>query len=144
MEKDFDYKLVPSGFGHCFNNDCPQADSCLRHLVAKHSVSGDPFIRIINPAYYPADGNACTHFKQCQKVRMAWGIVHLYDNLPSKIVPGLRSQLICHFTKALYYRFYRKEYAIIPRDQLFIRQQFKQRGISEEPAFEYYTEEYEW
>lgn len=144
MENDFDYKLVPSGFGHCFNNDCPQANSCLRNLAAKQSASGSSFITIVNPAHYPADGNACTHFKQCQKVRMAWGIAHLFDNLPSKEVPELRRRLISHFTKALYYRFYRKEYAIIPRDQLYFRKLFKQRGITEDPAFEYYTEEYEW
>ena len=144
MENDFDYKLVPSGFGHCFNNDCPQADSCLRNVAARHSTSGTQFIRIVNPAYYPTDGNTCSHFKQYQKVRMAWGISHLFDNVPSKEVAGLRRLLINHFTKALYYRFFRKEYAIIPRDQLYIRQLFKQKGIHEEPAFEYYTDEYEW
>lgn len=40
MENDFDYKLVSSGFPHCFNDQCPQADSCLRHLAAKQSKSG--------------------------------------------------------------------------------------------------------
>lgn len=144
MEKDFDYKLVPLGFGHCFNKDCPQAESCLRYLAAQHSASGAQFIASVNPAYYPADGNACPHFKQCRKVRMAWGVSQLFDNIPNKEVVRLRRMLIDHFTKTLYYRFYRKEYPIIPSNQLYFRQLFKQRGIAEEPVFDYYTDGYEW
>lgn len=144
MENDFDYKLVPSGFIHCFNSQCPQAGSCLRHLAAKHSAAGSQFIVIVNPAHFPAEGDECANFRPCHKVNMAWGISHLLDNVPLKEASRLRQQMISHFNKALYYRFFRKEYSLSPRDQLYIRQLFKQRGITEEPAFDFYTEEYDW
>ncbi|WP_293667408.1 DUF6078 family protein [uncultured Parabacteroides sp.] len=144
MENDFDYKLVPYDFAHCFNTQCPKAGSCLRSLAGEESKSGDRFITIVNPAYYPSGEDECPFFKPCQKVRMAWGISHLLDNVPLKEATGLRQQMIAHFNKSLYYRFYRKEYALSPRDQHFIRQLFKQRGIVGEPVFDSYTEAFDW
>ena len=40
MENDFDYKLVPSGFVHCFNSQCPKADGCLRQVHMPTGMSG--------------------------------------------------------------------------------------------------------
>ena len=45
MENDFDYKLVPSGFVHCFNSQCPKADGCLRQVAARYSAHADRHVR---------------------------------------------------------------------------------------------------
>ena len=47
MENDFDYKLVPSGFVHCFNSQCPKADGCLRQVAARYSAHADRHVRIV-------------------------------------------------------------------------------------------------
>ena len=44
----------------------------------------------------------------------------------------------------MYYRFYRKEKYLSPEQQEYIRRIFRQKGITEEPAFDSYTEEYKW
>lgn len=52
--------------------------------------------------------------------------------------------MLSHFGRGLYYRFYRKEKYLSPEQQEYIRRIFRQKGITEEPAFESYTEEYKW
>ena len=48
----------------------------------------------------------------------------------------MRNQLVGHFGKTTYYRFYRQEQGLFPKAQAYIRQVFKQYGIAEEPKFE--------
>ncbi|WP_293739421.1 DUF6078 family protein [uncultured Parabacteroides sp.] len=144
MENDFDYKLVPSGFIHCFNSQCPQAGSCLRQVAARYSVHADRHIRIVNSAYFPVGDATCPDFKPAKKVRIAWGITNLLEKVPYRTARHLRKIMIFHFTKTLYYRYYRKEYGILPEAQLYIRKLFRQHGVEEEPVFDSYTEEYEW
>lgn len=144
MKNDFDYKSVPPDFAHCFNDQCKKTDDCLRHLAASNNTSDKSFIIIVNPACYPPKGNACPYFKPQSKNHMAWGITHLLDNVPHKDAVELRNKMISHFNKSLYYRFYRKEYALSPDDQRYIQKLFKEKGITEEPVYDYYTDEYNW
>ena len=82
MENDFDYKLVPSGFVHCFNSQCPKAGGCLRQVAARYSAHADRHIRIVNPAYFPVGDAACPDFRSAKKVRIAWGITNLLEKVP--------------------------------------------------------------
>lgn len=144
MESNFDYDSVPYAFAHCFNNQCPKAEKCLRHLAAQHCTNNYPTINIINPACIPADTDTCPHFQPTQKIHVAWGIHNLLDNVPYKDVHELKAWLIAHFGRGKYYRFYRKESYLTPEDQAFIRRMFRQKGIEQEPTFESYSEEYKW
>ncbi|WP_321333413.1 DUF6078 family protein [uncultured Bacteroides sp.] len=144
MNNDFDYNSVPYGYAHCFNNQCPKANSCMHHLAALHVMPNSPYITIVNPTCIPADATTCPYFHLSQKIHVAWGISRLLDNVPYKDACNLRKQLLAHFGKNLYYRFYRKERYIKPEDQAFIQQLFRQKGITEEPLFDSYSEEYSW
>ena len=66
------------------------------------------------------------------------------DNVPHKDAEQLKSLMLSHFGRGMYYRFYRKEKYLSPEQQEYIRRIFRQKGITEEPAFDSYTEEYEW
>ena len=35
MIEKLDYAMVPTGFAHCFNGNCKQADHCLRHPTVR-------------------------------------------------------------------------------------------------------------
>ena len=65
-------------------------------------------------------------------------------NVPHKCAAPMRNQLVGHFGKTTYYRFYRQEQGLFPKAQAYIRQVFKQYGIAEEPKFERYSEEYSY
>ena len=82
MKTDFDYQAVPQGFIHCFKNDCSRSDTCLRRLAARHCTADKPLITILSPAAIPADSSQCSYFLPIQKIRVAWGVRNLFDDVP--------------------------------------------------------------
>lgn len=144
MENNFNYESVPFIFALCFNQRCVISNNCLHHLAAEHCTPAYPVIHTVNPLRVPEDTETCPYFHSTQKVRMAWGIKHLLDKMPYKEAKLIKSQMLRCFGKPLYYRYYRKEYGLSSEKQEFIRRIFRTTGITEEPVFEYYTEEYVW
>ena len=144
MANEFDYQSVPYGFAHCFNQQCTKCDKCLHHLVAENCTSQYPTLLTINPNCIAADTATCPYFKSNQKIHVAWGIKHLLDNVPHKYANPIRIQLMSHFGKTMYYRIYRQEQALLPEGQAYIRQVFKQNGITETPQFERFSDEYNY
>ncbi len=133
---------VPFNFARCFNAHCPQASKCLRHIATQLDTTDYLYISIVNPARYPADGNQCECFKTAVKVHVAWGLKRLLDRIPYEDAVSIRIQLVGHYGKTGYYRFYRGERGLMPKDQAYIRQLFRNKGIKEEPTYQRYTEEY--
>jgi len=144
METNFDYQSVPYNFAHCFNHQCPKGEKCLHRLAAVHSTNQYPTIVTVNPNCIPEDANTCPFYHSVQKIRVAWGIKHLLDNVPHKDAVVLKDSMLGHFGRGMYYRFYRKEKYVAPEQQEYIRRIFRQKGITEEPVFDSYTEEYKW
>lgn len=139
----FDYARIPHSFAHCFNNDCPRASECLRQLVAQYIPADVLTVTAVNPHSIDAEAS-CPHFLPQKKIRIAWGIKGLFDQVPHKEAIAMRRELIAHFSKTRYYRLQRKEQYLKPEEQEYIRQVFQKHGIEAGPAFEYYTEEYRW
>lgn len=142
MENNFDYQAVPYEYAHCFNSECVRSSECLHHLVAENCTSRYPTLRIINPNLIPADTATCPYFKSTRKLRVAWGLKHLLDNVPYKDGDTIRHELVAHFGKTCYYRYYREERALLPEDQKYIQQLFRSHGITAAPQFERYSDEY--
>lgn len=135
---------VPYGFARCLNERCPQAAECLRRVAALNGKDRYPVISIVNPLCYPAEGESCPQFLKARKTRVAWGVKKLFESLPYNEAVSLRRQLVAHFGKSKYYRFYREERGLSPQDQAFIRQLLQRKGIKAEPVFDRYTDEYAW
>ena len=83
MEDCFNYDSVPLNYLHCLNPDCARSESCLRHLVTLHVPQSVKSIVTVNPANYPMDAGQCPYFRSTVKLRYAWGISTLFDNIPS-------------------------------------------------------------
>ncbi len=75
---------------------------------------------------------------------MAWGVKGLLDKIPYEDAVSIKQKLIGHFGKTKYYRFYREERYLTPKEQAYIRQVFCNKGITEAPSFTRYTDEYMW
>ena len=142
MEQKTNTLSVPYSYARCYNEQCRQAENKFNTVA---SSRGDyPFITILNPVRFPkADGN-CSYFQKAEKVRMAWGVKGLLDKIPYEDAVSIKQQLIGHFGKTKYYRFYREERYLTPKEQAYIRQVFCNKGITEEPPFTRYTDEYMW
>lgn len=144
MKEKNDSLSVPYNFARCFNSQCTQASNCLRHIAAQQDSIDNLYITIINPTRFPADGNHCECFKASVKVSVAWGLKELIESISYKDAVSIRTQLIGHYGKTGYYRLYRGERGLMPKDQAYIKQIFRNKGIKEEPTFQRYTEEYIW
>lgn len=144
MKDEFNYELVPYNYAHCLNSQCQKKGECLRYIAAQHCPKECITMNILNPAYLLSDSGSCTHFHSAKKVRVAWGIKDLFDSVPYKQVYGLKNRMLGHFGRNKYYRFYRKEQFLTPEEQEYIRHLFQQQGVVGEPAFESYSEEYQW
>ena len=77
MKEEPDSLSVPYNFARCFNDQCPQASKCLRHIAAQYNGADYLYITSVNPARYPADGNQCECFKTAVKVHVTWGLKRL-------------------------------------------------------------------
>ena len=144
MKEEPDSLSVPYNFARCFNDQCPQASKCLRHIAAQNNGADYLYITNVNPACYPVDGNQCECFKTAVKVHVTWGLKRLLDRIPYEDAVSIRSQLVGHYGKTGYYRLYRGERGLMPKDQAYIKQLFRNKGIKEEPTYQRYTEEYIW
>lgn len=144
MEKQPQYPFAPQQFARCLNAACPHAEKCLRRAVALQDTDEHPFLKAVNPLFYPQGDEPCKVFRSADKVRMAWGVTHLLDNVPHKKVSLLRDCIISQLGRSQYYRCFRKERPFSPEDQQFIGRLFRQHGINEEPKFDYYTSEFYW
>ena len=102
MSPDFNYSEVPATFLHCLNKQC------------KHSAK-----------------ESCPYFMADKKKRFALGITHLLDNVPHKEALGIKRELMAELNRTTYYRCYRKERLLKPKEQEYIRQLFLKRGIKE-------------
>ena len=56
----------------------------------------------------------------------------------------MKQTLIRYFGRGVYYSYYRKEVPLVPEEQEVIRKLFAENGVTSEPVFESYSEEYEW
>lgn len=144
MKPDFDYDSVPYNFIHCLNSQCPRADECLRQQIVLHIPVECKTINIINPAYAAASNGNCHYFLPDQMQLFARGITHLLDNIAHNDAIILKQQIYNYFQRNSYYRIRNKERLIKPNEQKYIRQLFLSKGITEEPVYDEYVEQYEW
>ena len=119
---------------HCFNNGCPRAAECLRHLAAENIPDEVRYVNIVNPRNIP-EGENYPHFVPITKIRIAWGVKELFDHILHKEAVTMRKEIIAHFSKTHYYRMQRKEYSIKPDEQEYQRSVFRKHHVEEEPAF---------
>ena len=115
MKEEPDSLSVPYNFARCFNDQCPQASKCLRHIAAQYNGADYLYITSVNPTRYPADGNQCECFKTAVKVHVTWGLKRLLDRIPYEDAVSIRSQLVGHYGKTGYYRLYRGERGLMPK-----------------------------
>ena len=144
MEKQPQFPFAPKDFARCLNATCPRSQNCLRRTAALQDTDEHLFLNEVTPLRFRKEGEECELVRSTDKVRMAWGVTHLLDNVPYKEGSLLRNMIINHLGRSQYYRCFRKERPFSPQDQQTIRLLFRQRGISEEPSFDYNTKEVNW
>ena len=142
--ENFNYNSVPFNYLHCLNPACSRSSNCLHHLAAQHVPAEVARIMAVNPANYPSEAERCIYFRSTEKQRYAWGISALFDNIPYKKAIYLKREIHDLYPRTTYDRLLHQERGLSPAEQERISGLFTQIGIGEAPAFDRYTEEYEW
>lgn len=93
MKTDFDYKRSLKGLSLFQGPIVPGSDTCLRRLAARHCTADKPLITILSPAAVPADSSQCSYFLPIQKIRVAWGVRNLFDDVPLSLAADMRHRL---------------------------------------------------
>lgn len=144
MNTHFDYQTVPHSFAYCLHQQCSLAQQCLRQKIAQNIPIDFKYITIINPSYIPPKDKNCTYFKECKTIRLASGMLHLFDNINHKDAIIIKQQMFAHFKRSMYYRIRNGERFLKPHEQDYIRQLFLDRGITQEPVYDVYIDQYDW
>lgn len=134
----------PKDYAVCFRKDCPLAQSCLRQLTANEPCQDERYIRLVNPYLVKDVTSSCPFYRSNKKVRVAYGIARIFDNIPhSKHNYVFHAVQDC-FGKSTYYRVVHKQRPIWPNEQEYIQQVFARNGITEPVQFEEYRDIYNW
>lgn len=147
MSKDTNYiipiKQIPPSYQLCFNDSCPKAGECLRHLAGL-SINND---QVWGPAVYPnaLRNGECCMFKQTRIMHGAYGFNTIFDEVKQKdntpIRNAIKEYLGGHGT---YYLYHHGKKLLTPEQQEWIIQLFKHHGYRENLIFDGYRDEYDF
>lgn len=144
-EKEIFKEKAVSGYTVCFAAQCPLKDRCLRWKVGRQMPDTKSSYHCVNPHYQDVATEHCPLFRQSEKVQFAQGMMHIFNaNMPRRVEPYVRSNLISSHCKTYYYEYRNGERLIPPAIQEEIRDLFREAGWNEEVHFDSYVEDYEW
>ena len=85
MIEKLDYAMVPTGFVHCFNGNCKNANRCLRHQIIRFIPDTFWAVSVVNPARtsptgkcaaFMADAIRCWHGSPIRPDTLSGGETH--------------------------------------------------------------------
>ena len=135
---------IPAYYMICLNSACPQAENCLRQLYAMHYPADAVSVRALNPRLYPKGSGECEHYRPMKKIHLAWGIKDMLRDIPYDRARSIRRDMISHFGKTRYYRFFREEIPLTPAEQSAVQNIFRNNGVDTAPAYNRHSEEIDW
>lgn len=144
MEEELDFSEVPHQYTACLHQQCPQADTCLRRLVAICMPDDIADWSFIPPRYLAAQQGSCPHYRPRKRVRYARGFIKTLNKLPHKQMQEIVYLLTHYFNRRTYYRVRKGERPLSPSEQQGIRDLLKRHGVEEPWKFDDYFDTYDW
>ncbi|MBQ6747201.1 MAG: hypothetical protein IJR07_09195 [Bacteroidaceae bacterium] len=143
MNNNVDFSTMPATYIVCWNNNCPLKDNCLRYLGSTH-VLKDRIVPSVNLNLVRPETGTCQMQRPVRKVRVAWGLKHIYDNLTARKKDAIYSQIHYGIGNTTYYHYYNERKPMSPEVQQYIRNVFAQHDIMEPVEFRRYEEVIDW
>lgn len=144
MKETLDFSQVPQHYPICLNPECPQADNCLRQLVAQCMPAEVQYWLTLNPKFLATQTDACIHFRPAVKVQLAKGFINILNDLPHKQMRKVIPQLIATFEQRTYYRLRKGERLLSPAEQQRFINTLRKCGVTSPLTFDAYVESYDW
>ena len=144
MEQLLDFSRMPARYKRCFLAECPRRSECLVAFVTSQVASDELSGRAVFPAALNAEGG-CPFFRSLHPVVMASGFQNLLANTRYGDMKALREAIKQYLgNKTAYYRVNSGEKLLTPEQQTHILDLFRQRGYTDNLAFDHYVETYDF
>ena len=144
MKKELEYKNIPYGYEHCFNEDCQLRDKCMHY----QAYLLKPDERLVGPTVYPSawKSGKCLRFSEVKLVQMAWGFSQIYKNVPHYLQTEARRSVIHYFSrgKGPYYRYHHGENKLTPGQQKAIMAILANYGSTDGLTFDHYETDFDF
>ncbi|MBQ8467599.1 MAG: hypothetical protein IJ546_07910 [Prevotella sp.] len=128
----------------CFSDHCVLRDHCLRRRLPHYLPTENRLISCMNPRYKDFDGDRCDMYVADQKVRMARGMLHLFDDMPARTAYLIRNALIEKYSRKIFYAYRKGDRLISPAMQQAIAVTMREHGWLNPPLFDDYVMDYCW
>ena len=136
--------FMPRHYLTCSIVECPLHVHCLRWKTRDYVSEKEHIIMTVNPNH-PVNGTEkCEYFRSDEKLTIAWGFVHLIDNMPRSMGTAIRKELETIYGHTIYYEFRRGERPIPPAMRERIASVCLKHGWTEAPVYDRFTEGYDW
>lgn len=144
MKKELEYKNIPYGYEHCFNENCQLRDKCMHY----QAYLLKPDERLVGPTVYPSawKSGKCLRFSEVKLVQMAWGFSQIYKNVPNYLQTEARRSVIHYFSrgKSPYYRYHHGENKLTPGQQKAIMAILANYGSTDGLTFDHYETDFDF
>ena len=129
MENEIDYSTMPHNYEVCWHRTCPMAETCLRQLAAEHLEDNVHFVKSVNLLAVHPETGTCRDFRPVRYVRHAYGLRHIYDQVPSAVKRKIYFDIWKQLGNTMYYHYYNERRPITPREQAIIEAAFRKHGF---------------
>lgn len=135
------YEDLPIGWEICFLEECRQKDKCLRYKAATILPDDCYSANAVTPKVLKT--KKCPCFKSIEIVRVAMGFSTIYREVKARHAPELRAYISQYLGgNGSYYRYLHGERMLMPEQQSWIRNLFKEYGYDENIEFDGYKDAY--
>jgi len=128
----------------CHSERCPLREHCLRAILSHYVPENRPVTTSVNLNNPLVQTEQCSFYRSDEIRRMPVGLTWLCHDMPGWQEHVIKGNLMRHLTRTGYYRYRNGSRPITPDVEAYIRQLLKAHGITQEPHFDGYTEDYVW
>ena len=128
----------------CHSERCPLHEHCLRAILSHYAPEDCLVTNSINLNNPQMQTEQCPMYRSDEIRRMPVGLTWLCHDMPHWQERVIKGNLIRQFTRSGYYRLRNGSRPITPDVEQYIRQLLKAHGITQEPRFDGYIEDYVW
>ncbi len=128
----------------CFIDGCARHDHCLRWQAGRYVPADKLSVSAVNPRNPLSATPDCPAYRDDQPVRMAWGMVGFFHDMPHYQELAIKHDIIDHYCRTRYYRMRLGTQPITPADQGVIRAICDAHGWLAPLQFDRYSEEVQW
>ena len=144
MSESIDLKGMPSTFGMCNIEECPEATNCLRQTAFKVHKGEHPFISVLSKKWIENQNWKCKIFLSNKKQRLPRGFIRTIKLIPTGKFASFRMSAIMKLGYRRYYQARKGEVVLTPTEAKYIVDLAKKCGVNQEDYFDAYEETYLW